>query len=282
MNKKIITISLIAVTLLALLAMFLGSGTGTDLGGKYSFVRISSKESFDIDAIKDIISREFRGLKDLSVQTTTENYNEQLVIKASEISKSDAEKMVESVKKQNPDAYLRSIDVVKSEHHNVSFGKIALVMLLMMGIIAVICFFRYGLMPALISVFNMAFSLGAYLAVASLMGNAMNADTVLGGGVVTLFLSALFYVLGAERAEIKKNTLAEYSEEEAVKVIRDGSFKMIVAISCMTVIFGLAGAIFAGRTNSASFLSISLSAVCSVAVTCLIGIRILVNRICRK
>ena len=72
------------------------------------------------------------------------------------------------------------------------------------------------------------------------------------------------------------------SEEEAVKVIRDGSFKIIVAISCMTVIFGLAGAIFAGRTNSASFLSISLSAVCSVAVTCLIGIRILVNRICRK
>ena len=102
MNKKIITISLIAVTLLALLAMFLGSGTGTDLGGKYSFVRISSKESFDIDAIKDIFSREFRGLKDLSVQTTTENYNEQLVIKASEISKSDAEKMVESVKKTEP------------------------------------------------------------------------------------------------------------------------------------------------------------------------------------
>ena len=282
MNKKIITISLIAVTVLALLAMFLGSGTGTDLGGEYSFVRISSKESFDIEGIKESFSREYKGLKDLSVQTTTENYNEQLVIRATEISKADAEKMVETVKKHNPDAYLRSIDIVKSEHHTVSFGKIALVMLIMMGIVAVICFFRYGLMPALISVFNMAFSLGAYLAVASLMGNAMNTDTVLAGGTVTLFLSALFYVHGAERAEIKKSALAEYSEEDAVKVIRDGSFKMIAAISCMIVIFGLAGAIFAGRTNSASFLSIALSAVCSVAVTGLIGIRILVNRICRK
>ena len=172
------------VVLLGLLlaAILLGAGLGTDYTDGY-LVRISSAEAFDFAGVSDDLRREFGGkLGDLRIQHGTENYNDQILIRAQKATEEDAARMTEIAKQDQADAYLRDFSAVKNARGMGKFWKDTLILCLLCAVSAVFLGYRQGLAGALAGLLAALAAMVFAGSLLSLAGVALNEELYLAMG----------------------------------------------------------------------------------------------------
>lgn len=275
MTKKIPFIALCVIVLVLVAAFIFGAKLGNDFK-EHALIKIGSKDAIDAEKVNDIIKSEMKSeLGDYTVQTAEYNYIDEVVINSLKADEKDVEKLLAEIKKINSDAFLISVNRVENVNGTGTLLKYTLVFAVAVIAVTLFMLYRFKLQGALLSVISTAVTFGMGLALGSLMGIYVNAESYITNGILTLILSSVTFYAIASRVN-------DINEEDDKIAVYTKMAKKCICVFAIIMITALIGYIFSNVFMSKVYILLIQAVIATIIVTLLTVLPVYVRKISKK
>ena len=267
MKKNLSMIAIIIAAVIVVLSVVIGTRFGSDLG-KYDIIRISSTKEISLEKAQAAASG--LGIRDLKVVTAKENFNSQVIITGKEVSDKDAETILAEIKKDNEDAYLRSTGSASNSEKTGFIIKMFIVMAIIAVLTSAFCAYRLGMKAGIFLLVSEICAAVLSVCINSLAGIAVSYNTVVGGSLIALCVTVVFYYSVVARMDLRGSNRGNSDTEGLYSEAVKNSLTKLIPLLFLVIALNVVSIM--GNGTSANMLSIVFSIIGAVYATYLIGL----------